>query len=153
MGRNVEPYEYGEHPVQVTGFEMSKNEVTNAEYLEFVTATGHVPPKNWSEKRPVSGTDYNPVAFVSLDDALAYAKWRSQRDGGVYRLPTEQEWEYAARNGEAGNLFPWGNSYVDGNAVMGKEDSEPVDVGTKPQGANKWGVLDLIGNVWEWTST
>ncbi len=153
MGRNVEAYEYGEHTVQVSPFQVTKTEITNAEYLEFVKDTGHVPPSNWSEKKPLPNTENKPVSYVSLDDALAYAKWRSLRDGGVYRLPTEQEWEYLARNGAAENIFPWGNEFVDGNAVMGKEDSEPVDVNTKPQGANVWGVVDLIGNVWEWTST
>lgn len=153
MGRNVEPYEYGEHTIRVSDFEIGKTEVTNAEYLEFVKDSGHVPPSNWSERKPLPKTENKPVAFVSLDDAIAYAKWLSLRRGGTYRLPTEQEWEYVARNGAAENLFPWGNNFVDGNAVMGKEDSEPVAVNSKPQGANIWGVVDLIGNVWEWTST
>jgi iron(II)-dependent oxidoreductase len=153
MGRNKEPYEYGEHTVQVAAFQVTKTEITNAEYLEFVKDQGHVAPSNWSEKEPKPNTGNKPVAYVSMDDAIAYAKWRSLRDGGVFRLPTEQEWEYLARNGAAENLFPWGNDFVDGNAVMGKEDSEPADVNTKPQGANIWGVVDLIGNVWEWTST
>lgn len=153
MGRNVEPYEYGEHTVQVAPFWIGRTEVTNAQYLEFVTAKGHVAPLNWSDRKPLPNTEFRPVAFVSLDDAIAYAKWRSQRDGGTFRLPTEQEWEYVARNGAKQNLFPWGNDFVDGNAVMGKADSEPVNVDTKPQGANIWGVVDLIGNVWEWTSS
>ncbi len=153
MGRDVEPYEYGEHRVQVDSFFVSKTEVTNAQYLEFVTAKGHVVPKHWVSGRPISGTEQKPVSFVSLDDAIAFTKWRSQVDGGTYRLPTEQEWEYVARNGSKQNLYPWGDEWIDGNAVMGRSDSEPVNVGSKPQGSNIWGNLDLIGNVYEWTST
>lgn len=153
MGRNVEPYEYGEHEVQISDFSISRTEVTNAQYLEFVQARGHVPPEHWVSGQPLQGTENKPVAFVSLDDAIAFTKWRSQVDGGTYRLPTEQEWEYVARNGSRETLYPWGNDWVDGNAVMGRPDAEPVVVGSKPQGANSWGVLDLIGNVYEWTSS
>ena len=153
MGRNVEPYEYGEHTVQVSNFSIGKLEVTNAQYLEFVRAKGHVPPKHWPEGLPIRGTEMKPVSFVSMEDATAFAKWLSQKEGGTYRLPTEQEWEYVARNGSKQNLFPWGDDWIDGNSVMGKSDGEPTVVGSKPQGANIWGVLDLIGNVYEWTST
>jgi formylglycine-generating enzyme required for sulfatase activity len=154
LGRdNGEPTAFPGHEVTVGNFLMSKTEITNAQYLEFVKETKYVPPSNWSNGMPLPGTENRPVTFVSLDDAKAYAKWRSTIDGGTYRLPTEQEWEFAARNGAKGNVYPWGNEFVDGNAVMGRGDSEPQDVGTKPQGANNWGVLDLIGNVFEWTST
>ncbi len=153
MGRNVEPYEYGEHTVRVGNFSISKTEVTNAQYLEFVTAKGYVAPRHWVYGQPIQGTEMKPVSFVSMGDAVAFAKWRSQTDGGTYRLPTEQEWEYVARNGSKQNLFPWGDDWIDGNSVMGKADAEPSNVGSKPQGANIWGVHDLIGNVYEWTST
>ncbi|MEO6655391.1 MAG: SUMF1/EgtB/PvdO family nonheme iron enzyme [Pyrinomonadaceae bacterium] len=153
MGRNKEAYEYGEHSVTVSGFAIAKTEVTNVEYLEFVKATNHAPPKNWSVGKPIKGTEKWPVAFVSLEDAEAFATWRSVVDGVTYRLPTEEEWEYVARNGSRGNIFPWGDQWVEANAIVGKKDSEPADVGSKPQGANMWGVVDLIGNVWEWTST
>jgi len=113
-----------------------------------------VPPKNWAANgRPILGTEMRPVTYVSLEDANAYAHWLSQRDGGTYRLPTEQEWEYVARNGSKENLYPWGDDWVDGNAVVGKADSEPADVGSKPQGKNIWGVMDLIGNVYELTTS
>lgn len=153
MGRNVEPYEYGEHLVQIASFSISKTEITNAQYLEFVTAKGHVVPKHWVNGRPIQGTEQEPVSFVSLDDAISFTKWYSQADGGTYRLPTEQEWEYVARNGSKQNLYPWGDDWIEGNAVVGRSDSEPAKVGSKPQGANIWGVLDLIGNVYEWTSS
>ena len=153
MGRNKEAYEYGEHTVTLSGFAIEKTEVTNAEYYEFIKATNHTAPKNWSAGQPVKYTEKWPVAYVSLDDANAYAKWRSVVEGVTYRLPTEEEWEYVARNGSKGNIFPWGDQWIEGNAVVGKKDSEPTDVGSKPTGANTWGVVDLIGNVWEWTSS
>ncbi len=153
MGRNVEAYEYGEHKVQISDFLVGKTEVTNGQYLEFVKSSGHVVPKHWVIGLPIQGTEMKPVSFVSVDDAVAFAKWFSLTYGGTYRLPTEQEWEYVARNGVRENLYPWGDNWIDGNAMMGRADSEPAIVGSKPQGANMWGVLDLIGNVYEWTSS
>nr|MBA2335182.1 SUMF1/EgtB/PvdO family nonheme iron enzyme [Blastocatellia bacterium] len=141
------------YAVDVGRFWMDKTEVTNGEYLEFVKETGYAPPKHWVNGRPLDGTEMVPVRYVALDDTEAFAKWRSKRDGFKYRLPTEQEWEYAARNGGKNNLFPWGNEWNDGVSIMGVTDSEPSDVGSKPQGKNEWGVVDLIGNVWEWTGS
>lgn len=141
------------HPVEVQTFWMDKTEVTDGEYYEFIKATGHVPPKHWTGGRPLPGTEMMPVRFVDLEDAEAFAKWRSKRENLNYRLPTENEWEYAARNGQKGNSYPWGNEWNAASTVMGVEDSEPSKVGSKPQGKNIWGVLDLIGNVWEWTSS
>ena len=93
-----------------------------------------------------------PVNFITLDDAKKFAAWRSTRDGLKYRLPTEQEWEYAARNGEAEKLYPWGDKFEENIAVIGKRNSV-AKVGIREKGANKWGVQDLIGNVWELTDT
>lgn len=154
MGRDDgEPVAFPAHEVAVGNLQISKTEITNAQYLEFVKETGHVTPSNWTGGMPLKGTENRPVTFVDLDDAKAYAKWLSSVEGGTYRLPTEQEWEYVARNGAKANVYPWGDSYVDGNAVLGRGDGDPVDVGSKPQGANEWGVVDLIGNAFEWTST
>ena len=141
------------HPVDVKAFWMDKTEVTDGEYLAFITETGHVAPKHWVGGRPVSGTEMLPVRYVSMEDAEAFAKWRSKRDGFKYRLPTESEWEYAARNGPKANLFPWGDEWNAAATVMAVADAEPAKVGSKPQGKNDWGVVDLIGNVWELTSS
>ena len=141
------------HPVELPGFFIDKTEVTDAEYLDFVRATGHVPPSHWVNGAPLPGTEKKPVRFVDLEDAQAFAKWRSQRDGLQYRLPTEAEWEYAARNGSKATLYPWGNEWKAGLAVMAVEGSEPVEVGSIPQGATALGVLDMMGNVWEMTSS
>lgn len=154
MGRNDgEIAERPEHDVTVAAFKMDKTEVTNAEYLQFVKDTKHVTPSNWSEGLPLKGTEDRPVGYVSAEDAIAFAKWRSKRDNVTYRLPTEEEWEYAARNGSKDSLYPWGDKWDDSKAVMNKEDSEPTSVGSIPEGANEFGIVDLIGNVWEWTGS
>ena len=155
MGRNDSlPTEGPAHDVTLNGFQMDKNEVTNAEYGQFVKQTNHTPPAQWGSPKPSVGTETLPVSNVSYDDAVAFAEWRSKRDGVTYRLPTEEEWEYAARNGDKDNLYPWGNTWQAGRAAtletgVGRE--QPV--GTYPLGANRWGVQDLMGNVYEWTSS
>lgn len=153
MGSNTgDQKERPEHPIKVESFQMDKTEVTNGEYYEFVKSAGYSTPNHWVNGAPVKGTEKMPVTFVSQEDAKAFAKWRSTRDGVTYRLPTEAEWEYAARNGEKGNTYPWGNEWNPTLLVMDVKDSEPAMVGSKPAGQNSWGVLDLMGNVWEWTS-
>lgn len=139
------------HSVTVKSFSMDKTEVTNAEYAEFIAATGHRAPEHWNGGKPLSDILNLPVVAVSLDDAKSFAKWRSERDGIEYRLPTEKEWEFAARNGASANTYPWGNAWAEKSAVIA--ETSPWSVGSMPQGANKWGVVDLIGNVWEWTDS
>jgi formylglycine-generating enzyme required for sulfatase activity len=152
MGRNNGPLqETPAHQISVQSFFMDKTEVTNAEYAEFVRESHHAPPSDWNGTKPPYGTEMWPVLNVSLDDVNAFADWRSKRDNVVYRLPTEQEWEYAARNGEQSDLYPWGKDWKDNQAVL--KEATPQKVGSHPEGNNKWGVADLIGNVWEWTSS
>lgn len=155
MGRNDGlPIEQPEHEVQVKDFSMDKTEVTNAEYFQFITETNYTPtPGHWEREKPLAGTEKLPVRYVNLDDIEAFIKWRSSRDKMTYRLPTEEEWEYAARNGNGNNLYPWGDKFEKSCAVLDEPDSEPEPVGSKKCGENKWGVLDLIGNVYEWTAT
>lgn len=154
MGRNDgDIKERPEHSVTIKDFWMDKTEVTNEEYVNFVAETNHPAPNHWVNGKPVQGTERFPVRFVSFDDAESFAKWRSTRDGVTYRLPSEAEWEYAARNGSKNNLYPWGDKFEDAYTVMSVPDSEPAIVGSKPNGRNSWGVVDLLGNVWEWTAT
>jgi serine/threonine protein kinase/formylglycine-generating enzyme required for sulfatase activity len=145
------------HSVSVNNFFIDRTEVTNAEYSEFVHAANYRPPKGWSGSNPPIGREQWPVINVSLNDAKAFAVWRSRRDQVDYRLPTEEEWEYAARSGERGYLFPWGNTWFDDRANIGTGKGDNVDfpkpVGSYPEGATVDGVLDMIGNVWEWTSS
>jgi eukaryotic-like serine/threonine-protein kinase len=153
----------GEHAVTVPPFFLDKYEVTNAEYAEFIKNTGRPAPtinpalkgtywEPWNGTDPPSGRDRWPVANVSPKDVEDFAAWLSKRDGVVYRLPTEEEWEFAARNGSSDSLFPWGNSWEEGCANIDEKKS-PVAVGSFPRGATQSGVHDMIGNVWEWTST
>ncbi|HEY0544997.1 MAG TPA: bifunctional serine/threonine-protein kinase/formylglycine-generating enzyme family protein [Pyrinomonadaceae bacterium] len=152
MGRNDGPdTESPAHKVSVNAFAMDKTEVTNAEYEEFVNATNYQPPGHWADGKPLAGQEQWPVTNVSVDDAKAFAAWRSKRDGVIYRLPTEEEWEYAARGGEQDTLYPWGSSWSGNRAVV--DEASPKPVGSFPEGKNRWGVLDLVGNVWEWTSS
>lgn len=142
-----------EHDVTVQSFMMDKTEVTNAEYYEFVKQTGHKPlPAHWVNDKPIPGQELMPVRFVSIEDAKAFAEWRSKRDGVTYRLPTEEEWEYAARNGSKGNLYPWGDKYDAKCAVLDQPSQQPKAVGSQSC-PDDWGVVDLIGNVFEWTSS
>src|SRR5437763_762057 len=160
MGRNLskkDDLQSPAHSLAVQPFFMDRTEVTNAEYADFVQQTGYSPPEGWSAKKPPAGRENWPVTNVSLDDAEKFAVWRSTRDGVRYRLPKEEEWEYAARGGSENRLYPWGNDWCDDCANLGTGKGENVDhaepVGSHPQGANPWGVVDLIGNVWEWTSS
>ena len=155
MGRNDGPPTEGPaHPATLNRFYMDKTEVTNAEYAQFVRDSNHAPPEHWGGIKPPEGQLLLPVSNVSYEDALAFAEWRSKRDSVTYRLPTEEEWEYAARNGDQDTLYPWGNVWQPGRAATqesGVGAAQPV--GTYTQGMNRWGVLDLVGNVWEWTSS
>jgi len=152
MGRNTGPQqELPQHPVTVAAFFMDRTEVTNAEYADFVVATNHEVPTHWLNGKPLAGQEKWPVVNVSPKDAEAFAAWRSRRDGVTYRLPTEEEWEYAARNGGEFKSFPWGDAFEEKRAVV--REAAPRPVGSYPEGKNRWGAVDLIGNVWEWTSS
>jgi formylglycine-generating enzyme required for sulfatase activity len=95
-----------------------------------------------------------PVAGVSFEDAQAFAAWRSKREGVTYRLPTEDEWEYVARNGDQNDLYPWGNAWVGTNAVTKEAGvASPQPVGSFQSDKTRWGVYDVMGNVREWTSS
>jgi formylglycine-generating enzyme required for sulfatase activity len=153
MGRNDgTPDELPEHPETVESFFMDRTEVTQGEYLEFVRDNPRQPiPKDWVNGKPLPGREQFPVINVSAIEAEEFAKWRSARRSFTYRLPTEAEWEYAARNGRQDKRFPWGDDWEANRAVIGEQTTRPVN--SFPLGKNQWGVVDLIGNVWEWTSS
>ncbi|MDX6611020.1 MAG: eukaryotic-like serine/threonine-protein kinase [Blastocatellia bacterium] len=142
------------HEVTLPAFAIDKTEVTNFEYAQFVSETQHEPPSNWAGGKPIPGQEALPVTFVSYDDAVAFAEWRSKRDKVQYRLPTEEEWEYAARGGDQNNIYPWGNEWVEDNAVIKSSGSiQPKAAGSSVKDKTRWGAMDMMGNVYEWTSS
>jgi serine/threonine-protein kinase len=147
-----------EHEERVDSFAMDKTEVTNAAFYEFVAATNYRPSSedrflaHWEGGKPVPTEVNMPVRYVNMEDVKAFADWRSKRDGVTYRLPTEQEWEYAARNGSKNDQYPWGGKFDARCAHINQPNNDTVVVGTKTC-PNQWGVQDLIGNVFEWTGT
>jgi formylglycine-generating enzyme required for sulfatase activity len=138
------------HEVTVGPYEIARTEVTNAEYALFVHDTKRATPEGWEGNAPPKGREQWPVSNVTLEDARAFAVWRSIRDGVTYRLPTEAEWEFAAK-GQTGYRYPWGNEWSSERANIGTGSPKPVE--SYPQGASPFGLLDMIGNVDEWTSS
>jgi formylglycine-generating enzyme required for sulfatase activity len=135
----AEEFERPVHPVRISSFLMSKYEITNEQFETFKK----VKRSRWSAE------DRMPVAAVSRAEVLAFIEWLSMRDGRKYALPTEAQWEYAARAGTNGTSFPWGNDWRDGMGhIGGREwDTTAMNVGSFP--ANAYGLHDLIGNVSE----
>jgi formylglycine-generating enzyme required for sulfatase activity len=136
------------HSVSVNKFAMGRYEVTFAEYDQFVQATGREEPSDqgW-------GRDNRPVINVSWNDATAYTEWLSEQTGQTYRLPTEAEWEYAARAG-SDTKYWWGNDIGFNKANCRKSYCGDDFEYTAPVGsfaANAFGLYDTVGNVWEWT--
>jgi formylglycine-generating enzyme required for sulfatase activity len=132
---------------------MDRTEVTNEEYLAFVTETNYRPlPSHWVNDKPKPGQEKSPVRDVNIEDIDTFIAWRNKRDKVEYRLPTEEEWEYAARNGSKDNLYPWGDSFQAKCAVVNRSIMEPAAVGSASC-PDDWGVVDLIGNVYEWTGS
>ncbi len=132
------------HEVTVPEFLLDETEVTNQQYQQFVRATGHAAPSHWQNGEFPSGEANLPVWNVSWEDAKAFAAWAKKR------LPTEAEWEYAARG--SNNLkYPWGLNWSP-RYSNSKEDSrdKPVAVRSYPGGKSWCGIYDLAGNVSEW---
>ena len=131
----------------VEAFYIDRVPVTHAAYRVFVQATGHRQPEVWERRGYPEDRADHPVVTVSFEDAQAYAAWRGAR------LPTEAEWEKAAR-GMDGRIYPWGNEFVPENLNTSEGKTEGThSVVAHPGGASPYGVLDLAGNVWEWTTT
>jgi len=144
MGRDDgDEFERPAFMASVRPFFLDRTEVTNEAYLKFIEATGYRAPSNWRNGRFPDGQGKLPVTNVSWDDAGAYAKWAGKR------LPREEEWEYAAR-GEDGRRYPWGSEWSAGRANASNNGVTILEVGSFPEGASPFGVLDLSGNVWEW---
>ena len=166
------PRRYHEHSMQIKPFYIDKYPVTNSDFKKFLDATHYHPKddlnflKNWVEGAYPAGAANQPVTWVSLEDARAYAQWAGKR------LPHEWEWQYAAQ-GSDGRSYPWGNcdwnmtspagapapcaassDAKDAVAPMpdkGRVMLAPSDVDAHPKGASPFGVMDMVGDVWQWT--
>jgi formylglycine-generating enzyme required for sulfatase activity len=147
MGEDTEA-----HQLYLDTFYISLVPITNAQYQLFVQATGHQPPGHWEEGRPLRGRESHPVVRVSWHDALAYCQWLSQVTGKPITLPSEAEWEKAARGVRDRRAYPWGDNFdiIHCNSV-GLRLGDTTPVGIFPTGASPYGVLDMAGNVGEWT--
>lgn len=140
----------------ITRFYMSRFPITNAHFEAF-------DPSHKSKRAPAAG-DRHPVVYISSLDAIKFCQWLSMRERKKYRLPTEAEWEYAAK-GTDGRRYPWGNfdkrgdlaNFADKNTSFAWSDHQVDDgypesspVGSFPRGASPFGIEDMAGNVWEW---
>jgi iron(II)-dependent oxidoreductase len=134
-----------EHRIELPAYRIDKYPVTNAQYARFVAATGHRAPLNWENGRIRPGTERHPVTMVSWYDANAYASWAGKR------LPTEAEWEKAAR-GTDGRRWPWGELMDASRLNTYYNVGRTTDVTHYVSGASEYGVMDMAGNVSEWTS-
>lgn len=155
-------------------FAITRTLITNRQYADFIAETGHRAPDvtadtwasyglihpydrtrrhAWSAGSYPPGRAEHPVVLISHGDALAYARWLSRKSGKSWRLPSELEWEKAAR-GTDGRIFPWGDGFDP--ARLNSHDQGPFDtlpVGSFPEGQSPYGLLDAAGQVFEWTSS
>jgi len=169
------------HRVYLDEFHLAVHPVTNREYLRFVRATGHRPPGvyelplivtaggrerelafrqlaagfAWVNGEPPADRLDHPVTLVRLEDALAYCAWLASVTGRPFRLPTEAEWEKAARGGLLAKRYPWGDELDPGRAnylvdASQKRAHSTTPVRTYPP--NSFGLYDMVGNVWEWVA-
>jgi formylglycine-generating enzyme required for sulfatase activity len=157
LGDEIPSEQTPSHPVSIDKpFYLAKYEVTNAQYKEFTLATNHPVPPHWQDNTFAEGTDDQPVGNVSYDDAVAYCEWRTKidKEGKHYRLPTEEEWEYAARGAQS-FLYPWGQSFEPGRANTKELASLPLGVTTDTlaKDTSPFGIVGMAGNVSEWTSS
>ncbi len=146
---------YHEHRMHIGTFYMDKYPVTNAEYKKFLDSTHYRPAddydflKDWRNGTYPAGWGNKPVTWVSLGDAEAYAKWAGKR------LPNEWEWQYAAQGGDENRIYPWGNTWNPADVPppdKGRELSGPADVNANPGNVSPFGVMDMVGNVWQWSN-
>jgi formylglycine-generating enzyme len=167
------------HRVHLDEFQIAVQPVTNAEYARFVNETGHRPPGvyelplvvtagddereatfrensaaySWNGTHPPRERLDHPVTLVRWEDATAFCEWLSAASGRQFRLPSEAQWEKAARGGRRGQRYPWGDRFDQRMANFLSDPADRRNRGTTPCRAfppNGYGVFDAIGNVWEW---
>ena len=147
------PRRFHDHPMHIKSFWIDKYPVTNAQFKKFVEVAHYRPQddlnflRDWQNGKYPDGWENKPVTWVSIEDARAYAAWAGKR------LPHEWEWQYAAQ-GTDGRTYPWGNTWK-AEAVPTSDKSRtmrgPDEVSAHPAGASPFAVMDMVGNVWQWT--
>jgi formylglycine-generating enzyme len=166
------------HRAYIDEFCIGSHPVTNAEYAQFVRDTGHPSPAGralplmvsgaleaefltlastyyWNNGTPPEGRDDHPVTLVGYEDAVAYCQWLAVKSGHPVRLPTEAEWERAARGGLVGKRYPWGDILDVSRAHFLPPESVKEERGTAPVRTyppNGFQLYDMAGNVWEWVT-
>ena len=146
--------EQPQHKVNLPEFEIGLYPVSNLEYFSFIYNTGHRVPKYWTGFHYDSGEANFPVAGVSKSDAIEYCSWLSGILKKSYRLPTEAEWEKAAR-GIDGRVYPWGDNFDPWrcNTLESAKKATTPNGSYSPSGDSVYGCADMVGNVMEWTSS
>jgi eukaryotic-like serine/threonine-protein kinase len=164
MGRDAGVDPFGEdipsdqtpsHPVSITKpYLIGKYEVTNREYKQFILESGYKAPVDWKDNTFAQGADMQPISGISWNDAVAYCQWLAKKENKPYRLPTEEEWEYAAR-GPQSQLFTWGNTFEPARANTREFAGTPlpIDSDSLAKDTSHFGVIGMTGNVSEWTSS
>ena len=154
-------WEQPQHSVELSEYMIGKYPITNREYQVFLReAKFYASPGGWNRDQFPAEKGDHPVVYISWKDAVTYCKWLFEKTDKPYRLPTEAEWEKAAR-GTDGRIYPWGDNWIDGRAntdefrnqrnryLSGKITTTPVGY-FSPQGDSPYGCTDMTGNVWEW---
>ncbi len=169
MGHAAHPDASPQHKIDLEAFSIGKYSVTNAEYAEFIATSGYQTQMHWTQigwrwlesrhlaepgfwNDPRFNTARQPVVGVSWYEAVAYCSWLSEKYSRRFRLPSEAEWEKAARGASDARVYPWGDRFESNHAntaELGLGCTTPVDA--FPDGASPYGVCDLAGNVYEWT--
>jgi formylglycine-generating enzyme required for sulfatase activity len=148
--------EQPQHSLELPDYRIAKYPVTNDQYQEFVHHTNHAVPKHWKDGQPPPGKGNHPVVCVSLDDTRAYCCWLTEATRRNCRLPTEQEWEKAARGPRPeSRRYPWGEDWRKGycnTREAGYGDTTPVSTFERLN-VSPYGIVDAVGNVWEWTQS
>lgn len=146
--------EQPQHMVSLPAYEIGRVPVTNQEYHQFAWSSGHPLPRDWIGFHYPEAMAAHPVVGITKSDALAYCQWISAQTRMNFRLPTEAEWERAARGVDT-RLYPWGEEFDPWRCNTdegGKRETTEVGV-YSPSGDSPWGVADMAGNVWEWTAS
>lgn len=133
-----------QHRLKLPAFFIDQNEVSHADYFLFVKDLGFPWLPHWKQEGPLPDQMNQPVTYVNWFEAQSFCYWTKKR------LPTEREWEKAAR-GTDGRRYPWGNQFDPSRANLGGRHKGLLDVGSLSGGKSPYGISDAIGNAWEWT--